>query len=131
MQGIPITLNLSVIALILSAIIGIPAGIICALRRGKTIDTVVTFLANIGVTIPTFWLGLMLMYFFSLNLHWLPVQGYTSPFVNLTQNIRQVILPIFCLGIAPIAMITRQTRSSMLEVTQARLYKDCMVQGTE
>jgi len=75
-------------------------------------------LSNIGITIPTFWLGLMLVYLFSLTLHWLPVQGYTSPFVDPVQNLRQCAMPIFCLAIAPLAMITRQTRSSMLEVTR-------------
>jgi peptide/nickel transport system permease protein len=115
-RRVPITLNLSLVALFISLIIGIPAGIICALRRGKWIDTVVTVLANTGITIPVFWLGVMLVYVFSLQLHWLPVQGYTSPFVDLGKNIRQLIMPVFCLSIFPIASMARQTRSSMLEV---------------
>ncbi len=104
------------VALFISIIIGIPAGVICAVRRGKWIDTVVTVLANIGITVPVFWLGVMLVYLFSLQLHWLPVQGYTSPFQDLGKSVRQLIMPIFCLSIFPIASITRQTRSSMLEV---------------
>jgi len=115
-RRVPITLNLSLVALFISLLIGIPAGIICALRRGKWIDTVVTVLANTGITIPVFWLGVMLVYVFSLQLHWLPVQGYTSPFVDLGKNIRQLIMPVFCLSIFPIASMARQTRSSMLEV---------------
>jgi peptide/nickel transport system permease protein len=115
-RRLPITLNLSFISLILSLLIGIPAGVICAVKRGTRIDTIVTVLANIGITMPIFWLGFMLIYLFALQLHWLPVQGYTSPFDNLVQNIRQIILPVFCLSIFPLASVTRQTRSSMLEV---------------
>jgi len=115
-RRIPITLNLSLVALFISIIIGIPAGVICAVRRGKWIDTLVTVLANIGITVPVFWLGVMLVYLFSLQLHWLPVQGYTSPFQDLGKSVRQLIMPIFCLSIFPIASMARQTRSSMLEV---------------
>jgi peptide/nickel transport system permease protein len=115
-SGIPITLNLSLIAFVISLILGIPAGIICAIRRGTWIDTTVTILANVGITIPVFWLGTLLIYIFALQLHWLPVQGYTSPFVDLGENIRRIIMPVFCLSIFPISSTARQTRSSMLEV---------------
>ena len=115
-RAMPITLNLCLTAFILSLVLGIPAGIVCAVRRGTWIDTIVTILANIGITIPIFWLGTMLIYLFSLKFHWLPVQGYTSPFVDLIKNIRQLIMPVFCLAIFPISSIARQTRSSMLEV---------------
>jgi peptide/nickel transport system permease protein len=115
-DGLPITLNLGLISFIVSLLIGIPAGVVCAIRRGTWIDTLVTILANIGITIPIFWLGTILIYIFALQLHWLPVQGYTSPFVDLGKNIRQIILPVFCLSIFPLSSISRQTRSSMLEV---------------
>jgi peptide/nickel transport system permease protein len=115
-DALPITLNLSVLAFIISLILGLPAGIICAIRRGTWIDTLVTILANVGITMPSFWLATMLILAFSLSLHWLPVQGYTSPFVDFGQNIRQIILPVCCLSIFPIAAVARQTRSSMLEV---------------
>jgi peptide/nickel transport system permease protein len=115
-RRVPITLNLSILALLIAVIIGIPAGVICALRRGTWIDTIVTILANLGITVPVFWLGVMLIYIFALQLRWLPVQGYTSPFVDIVTNIRQIIMPVFCLSIFAIASITRQTRSSMLEV---------------
>jgi len=114
--AVPITLNLSLLAFAVSLLIGIPAGVVCAVRRGTWIDTVVTILANMGITIPIFWLGTMLIYLFSLQLHVLPVQGYTSPFTDLVKNIRQITMPVFCLAIFPISSITRQTRSSMLEV---------------
>jgi peptide/nickel transport system permease protein len=115
-QALPVTFYLSLISFVISQIIGIPAGLICAIRRGTWIDTVVTIFANIGITVPIFWLGTMLIYMFALQFHWLPVQGYTSPFTDLGMNIRQIIMPVFCLSIFPISSIARQTRSSMLEV---------------
>jgi peptide/nickel transport system permease protein len=115
-QRLPITLYLSLLALIISIILGIPAGILSAVRRGTWIDNLVTITANAGITIPTFWLGIILIYIFSLKLGWLPVQGYTSPFVDFGKSVSQAIMPVFCLAIFSISSITRQTRSSMLEV---------------
>jgi peptide/nickel transport system permease protein len=115
-RTIPVTLNISLPAFFLGLIVGVPAGIICAIRRGKSVDTVVTILANIGITIPVFWLGTILIYIFSLQLNWLPVQGYTSPFMDIGKNISQLVLPVFCLAIFSMSAVARQTRSSMLEV---------------
>jgi peptide/nickel transport system permease protein len=115
-QSGPITLNLALLAWVISLLLGIPAGIICAIRRGTLVDTTVTILANIGITVPIFWLGTMLIYVFALELHWLPVQGYTSPFTDPLKNIRQIIMPVLCLSIFPMSSVARQTRSSMLEV---------------
>lgn len=115
-SALPITLNISLPAFIISLILGIPAGVICAIRRGTWIDTMVTVFANIGITIPIFWLGIMLIYLFSVWIHLLPVQGYTSPLVDLGKNISQLVMPVFCLAIFPVSAIARQTRSSMLEV---------------
>jgi peptide/nickel transport system permease protein len=116
LRRIPITMYLGIIAFIIGVIIGISAGILCAIRRGRFIDTLVTTLSNIGITVPAFWLGLMMIYLFGLYLHWLPVQGYTSPFSDFWKNIKQMIMPVICLALFPIASNSRQTRSSMLEV---------------
>jgi peptide/nickel transport system permease protein len=115
-KRLPITIYLGVLSFIIGIIIGIPAGIICAVRRGGWLDNVVTFLANIGITIPVFWLAVLLVYLFSLKLGWLPVFGFTSPFTDFAKSTRQIILPVFCMGIFGIAGNARQTRSSMLEV---------------
>jgi len=116
MNRLPVTLHLGILALIISFILGLPMGIIAAVRRGTWIDTVVTSLANIGITIPVFWLALVLMFVFALKLQWLPVFGYTSPFTDFWENTRQIIMPVFCLAIVPVAGVARQARSSMLEV---------------
>jgi peptide/nickel transport system permease protein len=115
-RRIPITFNLGIVSFIVGVTVGILAGILCAVRRGTWVDTLVTTLANLGITVPSFWLGLMLIYIFGLYLHVLPVQGYTSPFTNFGLNVRQMIMPVICLSLFSIASNTRQTRSSMLEV---------------
>ncbi|MBN1367604.1 MAG: ABC transporter permease [Dehalococcoidales bacterium] len=113
---LPITFYLSILALIISAVLGIAAGVITAVRRGTLLDTIITFFANAGVALPLFWLGILLVYLFSLKLGWLPTSGFTSPFENFWLSLRQVILPVICLAVPTIALMARQTRSSMLEV---------------
>jgi peptide/nickel transport system permease protein len=113
---LPITIYFGVMSFIVSAFFGIIFGIICALRRGKWIDSVVTVLANIGITLPAFWVGILLMYLFSLMLHWLPTSGYVSPTESLGQSLRAAIMPVICLSLFSVASLTRQTRSAMLEV---------------
>jgi peptide/nickel transport system permease protein len=115
-QSLPITLHLGIVAFLVAAILGPIFGTICALRRGKWIDSLLTVLANLGVTIPAFWLGILMIYFFSLQLKWLPVFGYTSPFADFWMSLRQLIMPVICLSIVPVASLTRQARSNVLEV---------------
>jgi peptide/nickel transport system permease protein len=116
LRRLPITLHLGGLAFIIGHIIGIPAGIISAVRRGSLLDSVVTTLANLGITVPNFWLAILLMYAFGLYLGWLPIMGYSSPFDDFWLSTRQMIMPVICLAIFPIAGSARQTRSSMLEV---------------
>ena len=116
LERIPLTLHLGILAFIIAHVLGIAAGVVCAVRRGTWWDTVVTVLANFGITIPIFWLGIMMIYLFSLYLHWLPVMGYTSPFTDFWMSTRQLVMPVICLAIMPMASAARQTRSSMLEV---------------
>jgi len=128
-RSMPITLYLSSITMFVYIFIGIPAGIVCAVRRGKPIDTIVTLFANLGVTIPSFWLGIILIYFFGLHLGWLPIQGYTSPFDDFWLSIRKLIMPIFCLAIGSMASTTRQTRSSLLEVVRQDYVRTAWAKG--
>jgi len=113
---LPITFHLGVVALILSTLVSIPAGIISAVRRGSWLDSVITVSANLAMAVPIFWLGILGIFLFSLRLGWLPVQGYTAPLDNLALNTRQIIMPTLCLAIVPLASLARQMRSSMLEV---------------
>jgi peptide/nickel transport system permease protein len=113
---LPITIYFGVMSFIVSAFFGIIFGVISALRRGKWIDSVVTVLANLGITVPAFWVGILLMYLFSLMLHWLPTSGYVAPTESLGQSLRSAIMPVICLSLFSVASLTRQTRSAMLEV---------------
>jgi peptide/nickel transport system permease protein len=114
----PITLHLGVLALAINVFFGILMGLAAAVRRGTWIDTLTTTLANVGVTIPIFWLGYLLIILFGRILGWLPIAGYTSPFENFWLNTQQIIMPVFCMTITGLATTARQTRSAMLEVTR-------------
>jgi len=115
-NAFPISFYLGSLAWVISHAIAIPAGIVCAVRRGKRIDTVLTIVANIGITAPSFWIGVLLIYVFGLYLNWLPIFGYTSPLDNFWLSIKKVIMPVFCLCLTPLSGCIRQTRSAMLEV---------------
>ncbi len=117
-ERMPITIYLGVLAFIISAIFGIGFGVICALRRGTWIDTLVTFLANIGITAPAFWVGIILIYLLALKAGLLPVSGWTDPFDDFWLSLKKVVMPVICLSLFSLAALTRLTRSSMLEVIQ-------------
>jgi len=115
-ERIPITLFLSFAAFLISIPLGVFFGVVSAVKRGKTADVVVTLLANITACLPQFWIGLLVMYLFSMKLGWLPSYGFTWPWEDFSTSMKQLIMPLFCLALGGIATVTRQTRSSMLEV---------------
>jgi peptide/nickel transport system permease protein len=117
-QSLPITLYLALWAFILSNFLGISAGIICAIRRGGLLDQAISVLANIGIAVPIFFLGILGIYVFALKLSWLPIMGWTSPGTDFIESSRQALMPVIALAIPGIAMMARQTRSSMLEVVR-------------
>jgi len=102
---LPNTINLALASIILSIIIGIPTGIIAALRKDSLIDNLLTTTALAGISIPNFWLGTMLIYLFSVKLRWLPSGGMTAPFWTAT-GLRQIILPAIALSTSTIASFT-------------------------
>jgi peptide/nickel transport system permease protein len=116
LERLPITLHLGLTAYILGSVGGIALGGLAAIRRGTWIDTLTTTLANIGITIPVFWLGYMMILLFGLKLGWLPIAGYTAPGDDFWLSTKQAIMPVICLAITGMAYIARQMRSSMLEV---------------
>ena len=115
-ESLPITLHLGILAIILSTIIGTLVGTLAAIRRGKWLDTLMTTLAYLGITVPIFWLGILMIYAFGLKLNWLPIQGYTSPFTDFWMSTKQLLMPVFCLSVVSMASNARQARSSVLEV---------------
>jgi peptide/nickel transport system permease protein len=128
-KRLPISFYLGFLGLIFSSLIGIPAGIIAAIRRGTWLDNVLTAVGNLGMTIPIFWLGVLLIYVFGLKLAVLPVFGYTSPFQNFWMSTRQIILPVACLVVPAVAADIRLVRSSMLEVMRQDYIRTAWAKG--
>jgi len=118
LERFPVTLDLGLRAFILSNILGVLLGLFAALRRGKWIDSGATVFSYFGVSIPVFWLGLLLIYAFGLKLGWLPISGYTPPWDNFWMNFKQSIMPVVCLSVMGLAVTARQMRSSVLEIKQ-------------
>ncbi len=117
-QSLGPTVQLAVLAMIIALVIAVPVGIISAVRPGSWADVFTTIGALAGVAIPDFWLGIMLIFVFSLTLRLLPPSGYVSPAKNWGHSFELMILPSFTLGTALAAVITRQIRSAMLETLQ-------------
>ncbi len=117
-QRFPITIHIGLVAFILGNVIGVFLGIIAALRRGKWFDAGATVFSYIGVSIPVFWLGFILMYIFGLRLGWLPLSGYIPLSQGLWESTRHIIMPVVCEMVTGLAIIMRQTRSSVLEVSR-------------
>ncbi|MGN6331261.1 MAG: ABC transporter permease [Motilibacteraceae bacterium] len=129
MERLPITLELAVLALLVGIVIGIPAGIASALRRGKAVDYGANGFALVGLSVPHFWLGLLLILAFSVNLHWLPASGYISPFTDLGGNLQRMLLPALVLGTGLSAVLMRQMRSAMLESLSADYVRTARSKG--
>jgi peptide/nickel transport system permease protein len=113
---IPMTFALAFISLSIGMVIAIPSGILAAVKRGSIWDQFFMFLAMFGVSMPAFWLGLILMLVFSVKFGWFPVVGYVDFFKNPAEWIRHLTLPALTIGFATSALIARMTRSSLLEV---------------
>jgi len=109
------TLMLTTLASLVAILIGLPTGVVSALRRGRWLDTGAMFLAIGGVSMPTFWLGLNLIFVFGVLLGWLPVAGYQPLSAGLLDSLRYMIMPAVTLGAAQAALLARVTRSTMLE----------------
>ncbi|WNZ27603.1 ABC transporter permease [Leptolyngbya sp. NK1-12] len=117
---LPNTLLLAVASLIVTIVVGVTAGFFAAYKRGTWIDTTLMTGAILGISIPSFWLGLMLIYIFSIRLGWLPVSG---------TDLKNLILPALTLGLANAAAVSRLTRSSMLDVLSQDYMRTARAKG--
>jgi peptide/nickel transport system permease protein len=116
LERLPVTIELTVLSMLISLVIALPAGIISALRRNSALDALSTTAALTGVSIPNFFLGVLLIFAFALWLRWLPASGYIPPWQGLTLNLKTMILPAITLGTGLAAIVMRMTRSALLEV---------------
>jgi peptide/nickel transport system permease protein len=124
-----VTLQLTVVSMVIALAVAIPLGVASAANRGKTSDALSRVLALLGLSIPNFWLGTMLILFVSLVLHWLPPVGFVSLLDNPWLGLQTLILPALALGTAVAAFIMRMVRSSLLEVLRQDYIRTANAKG--
>lgn len=129
LEKLPVTLQLAAFAMVIALLIGVPAGIISAVRKGTLTDYSINITALSGLSIPNFWLGILLILVVSVHWQLLPSSGYTSPFEDLRQNIRTMIMPAFVLGTGLAGVLMRHTRSAMLGVLRSDYVRTARAKG--
>ncbi len=129
LEKLPVTLELAGMAIVIALLIGVPAGIISAVRRNTAWDYAANAVALWGLSTPNFWLGIMLILLFSVTLGWLPASGFVSPFEDLKANLAALIMPAFVLGNAIAAVLMRHTRSAMLQVLSSDYVRTARAKG--
>jgi peptide/nickel transport system permease protein len=128
-QKLPVTVELALLAMGIALLIGIPAGIVSAVGRGSGWDAAANLFALWGLSTPNFWLGILMILLFSVQLGWLPASGYVSPFEDLQANLAAMVMPAFVLGNAIAAVLMRHTRSAMLQVLSADYVRTARAKG--
>lgn len=118
---LPATIELTLAALLITIIVGVPLGLLAAVKRGTPLDSVSMIVALVGVSMPNFWLGLLFIMFFSLQLGWFPASG--------TGGFRHLVMPAVTLGVSGVAIIARITRSSLLEVINSDYVRTARSKG--
>jgi peptide/nickel transport system permease protein len=129
LEKLPVTGELAGLAMLVAIVIGVPAGILAAVKRDTAVDYGATMVALWGISMPNFWLGILLILLFSVTLGWLPASGFVSPAENLKQNLLTLIMPAFVLGNAIAAVMMRHTRSAMLQVLSADYVRTARAKG--
>ena len=128
-QKLPVTIQLAVMAMFFAMVIGIPIGILAAVKKNTWIDYAANIVALSGLSIPNFWLGIMLILLVSVKLGWLPASGYESIFVDPVRSIETMIMPAFVLGNALAATLMRHTRSAMVAVLSSDYIRTARAKG--
>jgi len=126
---LPITLELAGLAIVFGSLLGILAGVIAAVRRGKTEDYAATTVALVGLSVPHFWLGLLMIVFFAVDLQWLPAGGYVPFTEDPVANLQHMLMPAIVLGTGLSAVVMRQMRSSMLDSLGADYVRTARAKG--
>ena len=143
-QSFPATLELAVVSMIISIIIAVPLGILSAVKQNSWLDYTSMVLAQVGISMPVFWIGLLLILTFSVNMSWLPSFGRGEPIAEgiklllstgsldvLIDSLKKIILPSVSLGVMGVALISRMIRSTMLEVLDSDYVRLARAKGTK
>ncbi|MFG6083608.1 ABC transporter permease [Paracoccus litorisediminis] len=128
-QKLPVTIQLAFMSMFFALLIGIPTGILAAVKKGTVLDWLANVIALSGLSIPNFWLGIMLILLVSVQLGWLPASGYESPFVDPLRSFQTMLMPSFVLGTGLAATLMRHTRSAMLGVLSADYIRTARAKG--
>jgi peptide/nickel transport system permease protein len=129
LQKLPVTMQLAFMAIIIALVIGVTAGIISAVKRDSVWDYVVNVVSLWGISTPNFWLGIMMILFFSVYLGWLPASGYVSPFEDFWGSMRTTIMPAFVLGNSIAGVLMRHTRAAMLQALDSDYVRTARAKG--
>jgi peptide/nickel transport system permease protein len=128
-EKLPVTVQLAVMAMGFALLIGIPAGILSAVKKNSAWDVGANVFALWGLSTPNFWLGIMLIFLFSVKLGWLPASGFVSPFEDFRQSMATTIMPAFVLGNAIAAVLMRHMRSAMLQAIGSDYVRTARAKG--
>ena len=129
LEKLPVTLQLASMAIVIAILIGVTAGVISAVKKDIAWDYAANVFALWGLSTPNFWLGILFILLFAVQLGWLPASGYVSPFEDLKGNLAAMIMPAFVLGNAFAAVLMRHTRSAMLQVLSADYVRTARAKG--
>src|SRR5215469_433755 len=129
LERLPVTLELTGLAVAFALVAGIAAGIVSALRRDEAVDNVTRVGTLLGLSVPVFWQGTMLILFFSLYLRWMPPVMWVDFFTDPRRNLTIMLLPAICLGTASAANIARTTRACMLDVLRSEYIRTAAAKG--
>lgn len=128
-QKLPVTLQLATMAMLIAILIGVPAGIISAVKKGTAWDYLVNVISLWGISTPNFWLGILMIFLFSVHLGWLPASGYVSPFEDPWQSLKTTIMPAFVLGNSIAGVLMRHTRAAMLQALSSDYVRTARAKG--
>ncbi len=129
LQRAPVTLGLALAATLVGLVVGIPLAVLAAYRRGSALDAVARAVAALGVAVPNFWLGSMLVLFLALQLRWLPATGYVNLWEDPWTGARHLVLPTFTLAASAVAEVTRQLRSGLLDTLANEYVRTARAKG--
>lgn len=126
---LPVSGVLAAYALVIMVVIAVPLGVIAATHRGRALDLIASGFSVVGLAVPGFWLAILMVMLFSVKLGWLPSSGYVSPTKDFFGSLRHLFLPALALGLGGAGSLTRQIRSSMLEVLQDDYIRTARAKG--